>query len=158
MPESFQKIEQTLQQLGVGSDEQVSALFLEVRQKFNEQEAHRRKENDPINLQQFWMIWLGRKSGVLTTITENWLKPSQPEPRRIVGQKLNALKAHVEAVLTDQRTALESAADQTALARESEDHSLPGVLRTVGSRQPLHQTFEEIERIFLSLGYTVVAG
>src|SRR6266853_1114912 len=111
MPESFQKIEQTLQPLGVGSDEQVSALFLEVRQKFNEQEAHRRKENDPVNLQQFWTIWLGRKSGVLTKITENWLKPSRP-----------------------------------------------GVMRPVGSRHPLRQTFEEIERIFLSLGYTVVAG
>src|SRR6267143_4505988 len=158
MPESFQKIEQTLQQLGVGSDEQVSALFVEIRQKFNEQEALRRKENDPVNLQQFWTIWLGRKSGVLTKITENWLKPSPPELKRIVGQELNSLKAHVEAVRTDQRTALESAADQTALAREREDLSLPGVMRPVGSRHPLRQTFEEIERIFLSLGYTVVAG
>ncbi len=158
MPESFQKIEQTLQQLGVGSDEQVSALFLEVRQKFNEQEALRRKENDPANQQQFWTIWLGRKSGVLTKITENWLKPSRPELKRIVGQELNSLKTHVEAVRTDQRTALESAADQTALAREREDLSLPGVMRPVGSRHPLRQTFEEIERIFLSLGYTVVAG
>jgi len=127
MPESFQKIEQTLQQLGVGSDEQVSALFVEVRQKFNEQEAHRRKENDPVNLQQFWTIWLGRKSGVLTKITENWLKPCRPELKRIVGQELNSLRAHVEAVRTDQRAALESAADETALAREREDLSLPGV-------------------------------
>jgi phenylalanyl-tRNA synthetase alpha chain len=158
MPESFQKIEQTLQQLGVGSDEQVSALFLEVRQKFNEQEAQRRKESDPANLQQFWTIWLGRKSGVLTKITENWLKPSRPDLKRIVGQELNSLKAHVEAVRTDQRAALESAADQTALAREHEDLSLPGVMRPVGSRHPMRQTFEEIERIFLSLGYTVVAG
>src|SRR5467141_1032326 len=158
MPESFQKIEQTLQQLGVGSEEQVSALFVEIRQKFNEQEAHRRKENDPVNLQQFWTIWLGRKSGVLTKITENWLKPSPPELKRIVGQELNSLKAHVEAVRTDQRTALESAADQTALTREREDLSLPGVMRPVGSRHPLRQTFEEIERIFLSLGYTVVSG
>src|SRR5467141_4888150 len=158
MPESFQKIEQTLQQLGVGSDEQVSTLFVEIRQKFNEQEAHRRKENDPVNLQQFWTIWLGRKSGVLTKITENWLKPSRPELKRIVGQELNSLRAHVEAVRTDQRAALESAADQTALAREREDLSLPGVMRPVGSRHPLRQTFDEIERIFLSLGYTVVAG
>ena len=30
--------------------------------------------------------------------------------------------------------------------------------RALGSRHPLRQTFEEIERIFLSLGYSVVAG
>src|SRR5258706_13949936 len=101
MPESFQKIEQTLQQLGVGSDEQVSALFVEVRQKFNEQEAHRRKENDPFNLQQFWTIWLGRKSGVLTKITENWLKPSRPELKRIVGQEINSRQPQYEAVASD---------------------------------------------------------
>jgi phenylalanyl-tRNA synthetase alpha chain len=31
-------------------------------------------------------------------------------------------------------------------------------MRALGSRHPLTQTFEEIKRIFLSLGYTVVAG
>jgi phenylalanyl-tRNA synthetase alpha chain len=158
MPESFQKIEQTLQQLGVGSNDQVSALFVEVQQLFNEQEAHRRSENDPVNLQLFWTTWLGRKSGVLTKITENWLKPSRPELKRIVGQELNSLKAHIEAVRSDQRSVLEAAADQTAVAREREDLSLPGVTRPTGSRHPLRQTFEEIERIFLSLGYSVVAG
>src|SRR6267378_2418254 len=141
MPESFQKIEQTLQQLGVGSDEQVSALFLEVRQKFNEQEALRRKENDPANLQLFWTIWLGRKSGVLTKITENWLKPSRPELKRAVGQELNSLKAHIEAIRSEQQAALDSAADQKAREREREDLSLPGVIRPIGSRHPLRQTF-----------------
>src|SRR5271165_6333255 len=65
MSESLQKIEQTLQQLGVGNNEQVSALFMELRAKFNEQESGRRKENDPVNLQNFWTFWLGRKSSVL---------------------------------------------------------------------------------------------
>ena len=158
MLDSFKKIEQTLQQLGVGSDEQVLALFVEVRQKFDEQEAHRRKENDPVNLQLFWTVWLGRKSGVLNKIAEHWLKPTQPALKRIVGQELNSLKAHIESVRSEQRSAIEAATDQAALAREREDLSLPGVIRPIGSRHPLRQTFEEIERIFLSLGYSVVAG
>ncbi len=128
MPESFQKIEQTLEQLGVGNNEQVSALFVEVRGKFNEQEAHHRKENDPVNLQNFWTYWLGRKSGVLTKITENWLKPSAPELKRIVGQELNSLKAHIEAVRLQQSVEMEAASDQAALARDREDLSLPGVI------------------------------
>ena len=40
--------------------------------------------------------WLGRKSGVLTRITEQWLKPAPADLRRSVGQCLNELKAHVE--------------------------------------------------------------
>src|ERR1700693_901757 len=158
MPESIQKIEQTLQQLEVGNNEQVSALFLEVREKFNEQEAHRRKENNPVNLQIFWTNWLGRKTGVLTKITENWLKPSQPDQKRIVGQELNSLKAHIEAIRLEQIAAIEASAEQTAGSRDREDLSLPGVMRQLGSRHPLRQTFEEIERIFLSLGYSVVSG
>ena len=39
-----------------------------------------------------------------------------------------------------------------------EDLSLPGVIRPIGSRHLIRQTFEEIERIFLSLGFTVVEG
>ena len=158
MSDLLQQIEKTLQQLEAGTSEQVSALFVEVRKKFNDQEAHRRKENDPTNLQIFWTFWLGRKSGVLTKITENWLKPSQPELKRIVGQELNSLKAHIEAVRLEHNGAIEAAAESAANAREREDLSLPGVIRALGSRHPLRQTFEEIERIFLSLGYSVVAG
>jgi phenylalanyl-tRNA synthetase alpha chain len=44
------------------------------------------------------------------------------------------------------------------LARERVDLSLPGVRRPIGTRHLLRQTQAEIERIFLSLGYTVVEG
>jgi phenylalanyl-tRNA synthetase alpha chain len=158
MHESLQKIDRTLHDLGVGNSEQVSVLFMEVRKRFDEQETHRRNENDPVNLQVFWTSWTGRKSGVLTKITENWLKPSRPELKRIVGQELNSLKAHIETVQSEQREALEAAAEQAAIARDREDLSLPGVIRPLGTRHPLRQTFEEIERIFLSLGYSVVSG
>ena len=102
--------------------------------------------------------WLGRKSGRAHANHRNWLKPAKPELKRAVGQALNELKAHVETALESRRAAIEAAAEQAALAREREDLSLPGVIRPLGSRHPLRQTFEEIERIFLSLGYSVVAG
>ena len=104
------------------------------------------------------VAWLGRKSGVITLVTENWLKPGKPEFKRPIGQALNELKAHVEAALEARHAAIQAAADEASLAREREDLSLPGVVRPLGSRHPLRQTFEEIERIFLSLGYSVVAG
>jgi phenylalanyl-tRNA synthetase alpha chain len=135
--------------------ERVAAQFGELRAQFDQDAGLATDENGWKALRD---AWLGRKSGVLTRVTENWLKPAPPELKRAVGQALNVLKAHVEAALEERRAAIQAAADQAALARERKDLSLPGVVRPIGSRHPLRQTFEEIERIFLSLGYSVVAG
>jgi len=141
--------------LDATTPERVAAQFGELRTQFDQDAELATDENG-------WKVlrdaWLGRKSGVLTRVTETWLKPSPPELKRAVGQALNELKAHVEAALEARHAAIQAAADQSALAREREDLSLPGVVRPLGSRHPLRQTFEEIERIFLSLGYSVVAG
>ena len=146
---------QTLQELGLTNAEMVESRFATLKVNFDReiQEC-----TDEVDLGVSKIAWLGRRSGLITHISNNWLKPSPPELKRAVGQGLNQLKAHVEAALESRRADLEAVADQTALAREREDLSLPGVVRPVGSRHPLRQTFEEIERIFLSLGYTVVAG
>ena len=45
---------------------------------------------------------------------------------------------------------------ESAAAREQIDLSLPGVERTIGTRHLIRQTYEELERIFLSIGFTVV--
>ena len=129
--------------------------FTELRARFDQDAAIAIDEDGWKSLRD---AWLGRKSGVLTRITENWLKPAKPELKRAIGQSLNELKAHVELALESRRATIEAASDQAALAREREDLSLPGVIRALGSRHPLRQTFEEIERIFLSLGYSVVSG
>jgi phenylalanyl-tRNA synthetase alpha chain len=145
----------TLAELGVADAPGVVRLFAEVKVQFNAELEAKQSAN---GWEELRGAWLGRKSGVLTRVTENWLKPSKPELKRAVGQALNELKAYVEAALESRRAAIETAGEQTALAREREDISLPGVTRPLGSRHPLRQTFEEIERIFLSLGYSVVAG
>ena len=102
--------------------------------------------------------WTGRKSGVLSQITDNWLKPAPPELKRVVGQELNKLKAHVEAALEEKRVEIEAAAEQAAQARDQIDLSLPGVERAIGTRHLIRQTYEELERIFLSIGFSVVEG
>jgi phenylalanyl-tRNA synthetase alpha chain len=141
--------------LSAAVPEEVAARFAELRVQFDQDATGPTNENEWKYVRD---LWLGRKSGVLTQITETWLKPAKPELKRAIGQALNELKAHVEAALESRRAAIEAAAEQTAFAHEREDLSLPGVVRPLGSRHPLSQTFEEIERIFLSLGYSVVAG
>jgi phenylalanyl-tRNA synthetase alpha chain len=141
--------------LDARTPEQVAGHFGELRKQFDQDVAGAADESGWKSLRD---AWVGRKSGVLTQVTDTWLKPAKPELKRSVGQALNELKAHIEAALEARRSSIEASAEQTALAREREDLSLPGVIRPLGSRHPLRQTFEEIERIFLSLGYSVVAG
>ncbi len=102
--------------------------------------------------------WLGRKSGVLSELTDNWLKPAPPELKRVVGQELNELRAFIEATLEAKRKEIEAAAEQSAAARDQIDLSLPGVERAIGTRHLIRQTYEELERIFLSIGFSVVEG
>lgn len=145
----------TLAELGVTDAEGAVRLFDEVKSQFA---AESGAKQSVAQWEELRNAWVGRKAGALTRISENWLKPSPPELKRAVGQALNALKAHVEEALEARRAEIQSAADQAAILREREDLSLPGVARPIGSRHPLRQTFEELERIFLSLGYSVVAG
>ena len=146
---------QALAPLNDAAPGQVPERFAELRARFDRDSAGANDENTWKSLRD---AWAGRKSGVLAQVADTWLKPAKPELKRAVGQALNELKAHVEAALESRRLAIEAAADQASLAREREDLSLPGVIRPLGTRHPLRQTFEEIEKIFLSLGYSVVAG
>jgi phenylalanyl-tRNA synthetase alpha chain len=145
----------TLADLGVTQPAQVAPLFAEVRASF---EADSAGVQDELSWKNFRDAWLGRKSGVLTLITDNWLKPATPELKRAVGVSLNDLRAHVEAQIETRRLAIEAGADTAALARERVDLSLPGVIRPIGSRHLLRQVFQDIEDIFVSIGFSIVEG
>ena len=95
----------------------------------------------------------------LRKITDNWLKPAPPDLKRVVGQELNKLKAHVEAAL-EERRARRSKPPQKKPRRLATaiDLSLPGVERALGTRHLIRQTYEELQRIFLSIGFSVVEG
>ena len=146
----------TLAELGAQTAEQLTALFTALRSEFDGDAAAVR---DEAQWKTFRDEWMGRKAGVITNITENWLKKaSSAELKKATGQALNEFRAHVEAVIEERRRAIEAAAEQSAIARERVDLSLPGVMRPVGTRHPIRQTFEQVERIFLAMGYQVVAG
>ena len=148
-------LEKTLAALGVTQAAQVTARFAEVRANFDGQF---KTVHDESEWKLFRDRWLGRKSGVLTQITDNWLKPATPELKRAVGQELNKLRAHVESQIEARRLAIESGAEVAALARDRVDLSLPGVLRPIGSHHLIRQVFQDIEDIFFSIGFSVVEG
>jgi len=155
MPLTDTGTDKTLAALGLIEAAQVAARFVQVFGHFEDQIQNARDEST-------WKLlrdaWLGRKSGILTQITDNWLKPATPELKRVVGQKLNELRAHVELHIAARRAAIESGADQSALAHEHIDLSLPGVQRPIGSHHLIRQVFQQIEDIFVSIGFSVVEG
>jgi phenylalanyl-tRNA synthetase alpha chain len=145
----------TLEQLGAKTPEAVMEMFAEARRRFDGEAAD---SSDLRKLQPFVLRWTGRKAGVLTQITDNWLKPATPELKRVVGQELNKLKAHVEKTLEEKRKEIEAASEQTVTARDKIDLSLPGIERAFGTRHLIRQTFEELQRIFTAIGFSVVEG
>jgi phenylalanyl-tRNA synthetase alpha chain len=155
MPPTELGLEKPLAAIGITQAEQIPARFAALRAHFEGQFQTIHHESD-------WKIfrdsWLGRKSGVLAQITDNWLKPASPELKRAVGAGLNELRAHVESQIESRRVAIESGADQSTLAHEHVDLSLPGVTRPIGSHHLIRQVFQEIEDIFVSIGFSVVEG
>jgi phenylalanyl-tRNA synthetase alpha chain len=141
--------------LGITRPEELAALFADLRGRFDVECACAHDESA-------WKLfrdrWLARKSGVLTQITDNWLKPATPELKRAVGASLNEFRAHVESQIEARRMAIESGAEEAALAKERVDLSLPGVIRPIGSHHLIRQVFQEIEDIFFSIGFSVVEG
>lgn len=146
---------QTLAQLGIDSPAKVASLFGDLRSAFDRDAA---QDIDAIDLGVTRVNWLGRKSGVLSEISENWLKLAGKDLKAAVGQGLNALKSHIEERIQALTAAKEAAAEQSAAARDQIDLSLPGIQRVIGTRHLIRQTYEELERIFLSIGFRVVEG
>jgi len=154
-PQDKNKTGLPLVHLGITRPEELAPLFADLRGRFDEECACACEES---SWKQFRDAWLGRKSGVLTQITDNWLKPATQELKRVVGQELNQLRAHVESKIEERRKSIEAGAEETASARERVDLSLPGVIRPIGSHHLIRQVLQQIEDIFFSIGFSVVEG
>ena len=147
--------EKTLAALGVTQAEQVAALFAQLLAQAT---AELQAANSADAYEKFRVQWMGRKAGVLTLLTDNWLKPAPAELKRAIGQELNKFKAQLESLMEARKSAIESGAGEAASAKDRVDLSLPGVVRPVGSRHLIRQVLQEIEDIFVSIGFSVVEG
>jgi phenylalanyl-tRNA synthetase alpha chain len=86
------------------------------------------------------------------------LRTLSAEEKKAAGQQLNALKGELESRLTAKGGALSGAARAERLQSERIDVTLPGRLPARGGRHPLTIVREEIEDIFLGMGYLVYDG
>ncbi len=97
--------------------------------------------------------YLGRKGGAVAGLMKA-LGAASPDERPALGQQINELKQHIEAVL-DERAAALSATRRPA---GSVDVTLPGRPPSIGRLHPLTQLRSRIEEIFARQGYEILDG
>ncbi|MDV5039002.1 phenylalanine--tRNA ligase subunit alpha [Enterococcus faecalis] len=107
-------------------------------------------------LNQIRVETLGKK-GPITEVLRG-MKNLSPEERRVVGGFANEIRDLLTEAIEARKVVLENEALNAALKEESLDVTLPGKQMPQGTRHILTQVMEEIEDIFLGMGYQVVEG
>ncbi len=102
------------------------------------------------------VAFLGKK-GELTAVLKS-MKDVLPEERPIVGQLVNETRAAIEDMLEETKKKLEAAELNFRLKQEVIDVTLPAKKNRIGHRHPNTIALEEVERIFVGMGYEVVEG
>ena len=99
---------------------------------------------------------LGKK-GALTEVLKG-MKNVAAEERPKIGQMVNETRAQIEAMLDETKKRMEAAVREAKLKEEVIDVTLPAKKNQIGHRHPNSIALEEVERIFVGMGYEVVEG
>ncbi|CAM3752800.1 phenylalanine--tRNA ligase subunit alpha [Mesobacillus zeae] len=100
--------------------------------------------------------YLGKK-GPITEVLKGMGKLSAEE-RPAMGALANEVRDSISVKIEAKQVELEEAAVAKRLAAEKIDVSLPGRPVRAGSQHPLTKIVEEIEDLFIGMGYTVAEG
>lgn len=115
------------------------------------------KEIEDLNkLNELKVKYLGKK-GLITELNSE-IKNIKEEERKEYGQKVNELRNKISSFYDTKKEELETKILNEKLTQESIDISLPATKINIGSPNILEKLIEEIEEVFMSMGYDVVDG
>lgn len=100
--------------------------------------------------------YLGKK-GELTAILKQMGKLS-PEERPIMGQLANEVRAKIEKSIEEKSAKIKEQELKTKLAIEKIDVTLPGKQQKIGHKHPISIVLDEIQQIFIGMGFDIVYG
>ena len=99
---------------------------------------------------------LGKK-GELTEILRG-MKDLTAEERPVIGNLVNKVKSDIEASIEKAEKILKQKELERKLEEEKIDITLPSSKIKRGSKHPINRTIEQIQDLFVSMGYDVVDG
>ena len=129
--------------------DQLNRILEEAKSQL--EKAHDRAQTEEIRVK-----FLGKK-GELTQILRGMGKLS-PEERKTTGQKANAVRGQIEEMLEKQFEELKAKAKEAQFKIERIDVTEPGRKPKIGVKHPLTITMEEISRVFMNMGFSIVEG
>ena len=100
--------------------------------------------------------YLGKK-GELTTILRG-MGELTPEERPKIGSLVNIVKANLEKIIQEREAKYQEEELNKKLKEETIDITLPSTKIKRGSKHPVSRVIEEIEDLFVSMGYDVEVG
>ncbi|AMX82667.1 phenylalanine--tRNA ligase subunit alpha [Geobacillus subterraneus] len=102
------------------------------------------------------VAYLGKKGPITEVLRGMGALP--PEERPKIGALANEVREAIQQALEAKQTKLEEEEVERKLAAEAIDVTLPGRPVKLGNPHPLTRVIEEIEDLFIGMGYTVAEG
>ena len=130
-------------------EQKLKELQVEALQKIEQAE-------DLKSLNDIRVAYLGKK-GPITEVLRGMGQLSAEE-RPKMGALANEVREAISEKIETKQKALEAAAVEKQLAFETIDITLPGRPVKVGNHHPLTKVIEEIEDLFIGMGYQVAEG
>ncbi|MNC06918.1 Phenylalanine--tRNA ligase alpha subunit [compost metagenome] len=129
--------------------EKLEALKVEALAKLQE-------VMDPQVLNDLRVKYLGKK-GELTEVLRG-MGGLSAEERPVIGQVANQVRSAIEEIIGAKQEAFQEQETQQRLQAEKVDVTLPGRRLQQGGIHPLSRVVQEIEDIFIGMGYRVAEG
>lgn len=108
------------------------------------------------NLERIRVKYVGKK-GELTSVLRGMGKLSKEE-RPIIGQLANEIRQEIEDELSIAKDRLKEKIKKEKIEKEKIDITITKKTRKLGHRHPLLATIEELENLFISMGFSVIDG
>lgn len=129
-------------------------MNLEEIKKQIEEELNESKDIKSLN--DLKVKYLGKK-GIITELSSK-IKEIPNEEKKEFGRKMNELKTTFNSLYEEKKQIFEEAILNEKLANESIDVTLPATHVEIGSPNILEKLVEDLEDLFISMGYDVVDG
>ncbi|AZK48217.1 phenylalanine--tRNA ligase subunit alpha [Paenibacillus lentus] len=111
---------------------------------------------DAAQLNDLRVKYLGKK-GALTEILRG-MGGLSAEERPVIGQVANEVRTAIEDLIEEKQQYFQRLETEERLAAEKVDVTLPGRPLKQGSIHPLNQVIQDIEDIFIGMGYRIAEG